>query len=67
MVWDELPSLQAEFLLPPFFYLGSGYDTFAFVATFKSVTLFHNRAVLLGETKLFQHEHVCQNHRTFVK
>ena len=31
------------------------------------VWLIYNRAVLLGETKLFQHEHVCQNHRMFVK
>ena len=38
MVWDELPSLWAEFLLPPF-YPGSGYDTFAFAAMFKSVAL----------------------------
>ena len=66
MAQDGLLSSWAEFLLPPF-YLGSGYDTFAFAATFKSVAFVHNRAVLLGETKPFQHEHVCQNCRTFVK
>ena len=29
--------------------------------------LIHNTAVLLGKTKLFQHEHVCQNCRIVVK
>ena len=27
----------------------------------------HNTTVLLGKTKSFQHEHVCQNHRIVVK
>ena len=31
------------------------------------VWLINNRAVLLGETKSFQHEPVCQNCRTFVQ
>ena len=38
MAQDGLLLSRAEFLLPPF-YLGSGYDTFAFAATFKSVAL----------------------------
>ena len=40
---------------------------FAFEEHVEILWLIHNRAVPLGETKSFQHEHVCQNHRTFVK
>ena len=47
---------------PPPFYLGSGYATLALAATFNSVALF-----VIQLSKLFQHEHVCQNRRTFVK
>ena len=64
MVQDGLRSLWAEFLLlspPPPFYPGSGYATFVLVATFNSVAL-----SVIQLSKSFQHEHVCQNHRTFV-
>ena len=47
------------FVAPPHFYPGSGY---AFEATFNSVTL---SIIQLSES--FQHVHVCQNHRMFVK
>ena len=42
-------------------------DMFCFCSHIERVWLIHNRDVLLSETKLFQHEHVCQNHRMFVK
>ena len=51
-----------SFCCPLLFSPGSGYGTFVFVATFKSVAL-----SIIQLSKSFQHEHVCQNHRTFVK
>ena len=46
------------------FYPGSGSVT---LQPHSRVWLIHNRAVLLGETKSFQHEHVCQNCKIVVK
>ena len=66
MVWDGLPSSWPEFLWPPPLFTWV-FDVFHFCSHVQRVWLTHNRAVLLSETKSFQHEHVSQNCRTFVK
>ena len=38
---------------------------FCFCDHVQRVWLIHNRTVPLCKTKLFQHDHVCQNYRTF--
>ena len=57
MAWDGFPSSQAEFLHPRALDMNSFY----FVAMFKSV------ALPIIQLSHFQHKHVCQNCRMFLK